>query len=72
MTTLLEQAFSKAAELSSPEQDVLARRLLDELTEEDEFDRTIARSAGKLAVLAKNALVEHHAGLTEELDPERI
>ncbi len=38
----------------------------------DEFDRAIARSADKLARLAREALDEYRAGLTEELDPERL
>jgi hypothetical protein len=72
MTTLLEQAFAKAAALPPAEQDVLAARLLAELADEDEFDRVIAASSGKLAQLAREALEEHRAGLTEELDPDRL
>lgn len=72
MTTLLQQAFVEAAKLSSAEQDLLASRLLAELAAEDDFDRAIARSTDKLARLAADALSEHRAGLTEELDPERL
>lgn len=72
MTTLLQQAFDEAAKLPQAEQDLLASRLLAELTAEDDFDRTIAGSADKLARLAAEALAEHRAGLTEELDPERL
>jgi hypothetical protein len=72
MTTLLQQAFSEAAKLSQAEQDLLASRLLAELAAEDEFDRAIDRSSGKLIGLAREALAEHHAGLTEEMDPERL
>ena len=72
MTTLLERAFDEAAKLPESEQDVLASRLLAELAREDDFDRTVAQSVEKLAMLAREALVEHRAGLTEELDPERI
>lgn len=70
MTTLLERAFARAAELTPAEQDVLASRLLAELSEEDDFDRSIAETSGKLAALARQALAEHKAGLTEELDPD--
>lgn len=69
MTTLLQQAFVEAAKLSPAEQDLLASRLLAELAAEDDFDRAIARSADKLASLAAEALAEHRAGMTEELDP---
>lgn len=72
MTELLERAFAEASRLSPAEQDVLASRLLVELAAEDEFDRKIAGSAEKLAKLALEALEEHRAGLTEELDPDRL
>jgi len=41
------------------------------LTEEDEFDRAIAGSSDKVARLARDALEEDRAGLTEELEPDR-
>jgi hypothetical protein len=66
MTNLLERAFAEAGKLSSAEQDLLAARLLAELGDEDEFDRAIATSADKLAILAHQALAEHRAGLTQE------
>jgi hypothetical protein len=72
MTALLEQAFSAAAKLPAAEQDLLAARLLAELAAEDDFDRAIAGSSDKLACLAEEALAEHRAGLTQELDPERL
>jgi hypothetical protein len=72
MTTLLQQAFAEAAKLPRAEQDLLATRLLAELAAEDDFDRAIARTSDKLASLAREALAEHRAGLTEELDPEQL
>ena len=71
MTELLERAFAKASKLSDAEQEVLASRLLAELVAEDEFDRKIAASADKLTLLAEEALQEHRAGQTVELDPDR-
>ena len=70
MTTLLEHAFAKASALTAAEQDVLAARLLAELADEDDFDRAIAATTDKLAILARRALAEHKAGLTEELNPD--
>ena len=61
MTTSLQRAFAEASKLSEEEQEVLASRLLAELATEDDFDRTIARSSGKLALLAQKALAEHRA-----------
>jgi len=72
VTKLLEEAFAKAAELPPVEQEILATRLLAELTEEDEFDRAIASSGDKLARLCHQAIAEHRAGLTEELDPDAL
>ena len=72
MTTLLQRAVAEVSRLSTAEQDLLASRLLAELAAEDDFDRAIAASSDKLARLAQEALAEHRAGLTEELDPERL
>jgi hypothetical protein len=72
MTTLLQQAFAEASKLPADEQELLAARLLAELAAEDDFDRALARSGDKLARLAAEALAEHRAGLTQELDPERL
>ena len=72
MTNLLQQAFDQAAKLPVAEQELLAARLLAEMAGEDEFDRHIARTSDKLAGLAREALAEHRAGLTEELDPDRL
>jgi hypothetical protein len=72
MTTLLERAFAEAAKRPAAEQELLASRLLAELAAEDDFDRAIAGSTDKLAQLAAEALAEHRAGLTVELDPDRL
>jgi hypothetical protein len=72
MTSLLAQAFAEAAKLPTSEQDLLASRLLAEIAAEDAFDRAIANSSDKLAILSRQAIAEYHAGQTEELDPERL
>lgn len=72
MSTLLAKAFAEAAKLPEAEQDVLASRLLAELAAEDDFDRAITGSAHRLVGLAAEALAEHRAGLTEELNPDRL
>jgi hypothetical protein len=72
VTKLLERAFAEASKLSPAEQEVLACRLLAELGAEDEFDLRIAGSVDKLTKFAEEALEEHRAGLTEELDPDRL
>jgi hypothetical protein len=72
MSTLLEKAFAEAAKRPIAEQELLASRVLAELETEDDFDRAIAASSDQLARLAAEALAEHEAGLTEELDPDQI
>ncbi len=72
MTTLLERAFAEAAKRPAAEQELLASRVLAELEAQDDFDRAIAASSDRLAQLAAEALAEHRAGLTEELDPDRL
>ena len=72
MTELLSRAFAEASKLPPNEQEVLAARLLEELSAEDDFDRKIAQTGDKLAKLAMEALEEHRAGLTEELDADQL
>jgi hypothetical protein len=72
MTTLLERALAEAAKLSPAEQDILASWLLAEIGAEDEFDKHITATAHKLLPLTQEALTEHRAGLTEELDSDRL
>lgn len=71
MTKQLQQAFSEAAKLPELKQDLLASWLLAEIADEDEFDRKIERTAGRLSELARSALAEYRSGLTEELNTER-
>ncbi len=71
-TTLLQKAFAEAAKLPEPEQEVLASRLLAELSAEDAFDRAIADSSDQLRNLAQEALEEHRAGKTQPLDPKKL
>ena len=72
MTKLLERAFAEAAKLPDSEQDVLAERLLAELADDQEWDRAFAGSQNKLARLAAEALAGHEAGLTQELEADRL
>ncbi len=72
MTKLLEQAVAKAKQLPESQQDALARLLLDEIESEARWDRVFARSPEKLSKLADEAWAEHEAGLSEELDPDKL
>lgn len=72
MTTLLEQAVAKARDLSAPEQDALARLILEEIESEQKWDALFANSAEKLAKLGDAAAAEYASGKTEPLDPEKL
>ena len=64
MTALLEKAFEEASKLPAADQDLLANWILMELEEDDAFDQKIAQTAGRLAVLSRQALDEDRAGDT--------
>lgn len=72
MTKLLDEAFLLARRLPEEEQDRLASRIIAELTEDDEFDRTIAATVDQLDWLIDEARADFRAGRTEELDPDRL
>jgi hypothetical protein len=72
MTRLLEQALAQVMQLPESEQDTIARLVLDEIESEREWDRLFAKSPEKLSRLADKAWAEHEAGLSEELDPDKL
>lgn len=72
MTKLLERAFTEAAKLPEQEQDALAAAILEELESERRWDELFERSGDVLSELAEEALAEHRAGRTRELDPEKL
>ena len=72
MTKLLEQAFAKATALSEPDQDAIARLLMDEIDSERRWDELFTRSPGQLRKLADDAWAEHEAGHSELLDPDTL
>ena len=72
MTKLLEKAFSEASKLPETEQDSLAERVLAELDSDRHWDDAFARSGDLLRRLADEALADHRAGLTQDLDPDLL
>ena len=70
MRKLLEKAFEEASKLPEEEQDALARAVLEELASERRWDELFANSPDLLRELSQEALREHRAGRTEELDPD--
>ena len=72
MTQLLKQAFAKASKLPPVEQNVIARRMIDEITSEKKWDESFAESESSLSTLASEALKEHRQGKTKRLDPDKL
>ena len=67
MTQLLEKALSQVAKLPASEQDAMAAIVLEELSSEQRWADSFARSQGLLTKLADKALAEHAAGRTKPL-----
>jgi hypothetical protein len=72
MTELLERAIAQLKTLPADEQDAIAAMILEEIEEERRWDRSFGRSPDLLAKLAAEAMAEHRAGKTQELDPETL
>ncbi len=72
MTELLERAIAKLKTLSASEQDAIAAMILEEIEDEIRWDEAFANSQGALAKLAAEAMSEHRAGKTQELDPKTL
>ena len=72
MTPMLQRAFTAVAALPAEDQDAWATRLLDEFAAEEEFDRKLAATGGRLAGLAAEALAEYRTGDIHALDPDPL
>jgi len=66
MTKLLAQAFEKASLLPEDIQDAIARQLMEELTWESQWDKTLSDSAEDLDKIAGKALEDYRAGHSQE------
>ena len=72
MTALFATAVDRVSVLPADQQDTLAQILLDELEDEARWDASFAKSQDVLAALAAEAMAEHRAGETRDLDPETL
>jgi hypothetical protein len=72
MTKLLQQAFDEASRLPDSDQDALAALLLSEIESDRRWDEAFVGSEDLLGRLAEEALAEHRAGLTQDLDPDQL
>ena len=72
MTRTLDAAIAKLAALPPDEQDRVGNWLLEELRDEEQWNRQFAGSQDALSKLAAEALADHAAGRTTPLDPEQL
>ena len=68
MTHLLEKAFSEVSKLPAQEQDIIAEQVLEALASENQWQQQLGGSQDLLKSLADEALGEHKAGKTKDLD----
>jgi predicted amidophosphoribosyltransferase len=67
MTALLEQALTELHKLSPEQQDAIAALILEELTDEETWQRAFDQSQDALARLADKVRTEKRAGNLKEL-----
>jgi hypothetical protein len=72
MTKSLQEAFTKASQLSPEEQEAFGAWMLHELDSEQRWDELFSRSPELLEKLAAEAIAEDDTGLTETLDPDNL
>ncbi len=66
MTQLLEKAIAEVAKLSPEEQDVFARWILEELEDDQRWQKSFDQSADLLAQMADEALAEYRSWVASE------
>ena len=69
---MLDVAVAKLAALPPEEQDRIAHLLLEELPDEELWDKRFAETQDALAKLAMEARKERAAGNATELDPDKL
>ena len=72
MTRALETAIAKLASLPADEQDRIAQWLLEELRDEEHWERQFVASQDALSRLAGEARTERAAGKLTDLDPDKL
>lgn len=72
MTKALDAVMARLSKLPADEQDRIAQWLADELVDEAHWDQQFAGSQDRLAKLADEALADHAAGRTTDLDPDSM
>ncbi len=72
VTQVLEAALAELAKLPPEEQDRVGRWLLEELGDEEQWDRQFRGSQDALGKLGAEALADHVADRTMPLAPDKL
>ena len=72
MTRALDTAISQLEALPAEEQDRVAKWLLDEHRDEDQWTRRFSSSQDALGKLAAEARADRDQGKATELDPDKL
>jgi hypothetical protein len=72
MTQLLEQALAKLQGLPELEQDAIAALILDELADEERWQKSFAQSQDQLAKLADRARADIQAGRVRDIGIDEL
>jgi hypothetical protein len=72
MTRLMEQAIERLRALPEPQQDPLARFLLNELEDDAHWAASTERHADALSRLVDHVLADDARGESEPLDPDKL
>lgn len=72
MTEMLDAAVARLATLPPEEQDRIARWLLEELPDEELWDRWFCETQDRLSRLAAETRKERATGNSTELDPDKL
>jgi hypothetical protein len=72
VTKSLEDAFAAAEQLPEQLQDALAAAILEELALERDWESKLRDTVDVVERLADEALEDHRAGRTEDLDPDEL
>ncbi len=72
MTTLLEAAIAELHKLSAPEQDAIAQIILDELADEQQWEKQFAQSQDALARLAAKVRSDIRIGRVKPMGMDEL
>jgi hypothetical protein len=72
MTKALEEAIERLKQMPEDRQDSLAQLLLHEIDEDELWQQSTAKHAGKIQGLVKEILEAERRGECESLDPDNL